>query len=166
MTSEQLHELVGSNANAGQDAAQCALGHVPPCVDWHGDRAPVGMAHHVVATLDPCYGEAGAFESPDDLRSRYGRDAARHKTANYQRSRNVECQRHLVWYPHLFDEEFQAGAEVGERLILGLPLTERGHARTKLSGSTPGAVFVLLDDVGDMNNPSHLTSITCHVYTS
>lgn len=155
MKLEQRAKLVWRHADAGQDAAQGALGYVPTSVDRHGDGAPVGMAHHVVATVDPCYGEADLFESPDDLRSRYGRDAARHKAANYQISGNVECQRHLVRYPHLFDEEFQASPQVGECFILSLSLAERGHTRTKLGGGTPNAVLVLIDDVGHVNDTSH-----------
>ena len=109
----------------------------------------------MVAAVDPCDGEAGVLESLDDLRSRYGRDAARHNAANYQRSGNVECQRHLVRYPHLFNEELQAGAQVGECLVPGLSVAERGNARTELSRGTPDAVLVLLDDVGHVNDTSH-----------
>jgi hypothetical protein len=113
------------------------------------------MTHDVVTTVDPRDGEAGAFESPDDLRSRYGRDAARHKPASYQRSGNVECQRHLVRYPHLFDEKFQAGAQIGERLVPGLSISERSYARAELGRGAPDAVLVLLDDVGHVNDTSH-----------
>jgi hypothetical protein len=155
MTSEQLDELVRGNADAGQDAAQRALGDVSPRVYRDGDRAPVGVAHDVMAAVDACDDEAGVFESPNNLRSRYRRDAARHKAANYQRSGNVECQRHLIRYPHLFDEEFQAGAQVGERLVLSLSLAERGHTGTKLGGGAPDAVLILLDDVGHVNDTSH-----------
>jgi hypothetical protein len=41
-------------------------------VDWHSDRASVGMAHDVVATVDPRDSEASALERLDDLRSRPG----------------------------------------------------------------------------------------------
>lgn len=74
-------------------------------MDWYSDGAPVWMPHHVVAAVDPCDGEASILESLDNLRSRYGRDATRHNAANNQRSGDVECQRHLVRYPHFFDEE-------------------------------------------------------------
>jgi hypothetical protein len=159
MTSEQRAELIRGDSYAGQDAAQRALGDVSASVYWHGDRAPVWVAHDVMATVDPCDREADALESLDDLRSRYGRDAARHKAANYQRSGNVECQRHLVRYPHLFDEEFQAGTQVGERFVLSLSLAERGHARAKLGRSAPDAVLVLVDDVRHVNDSCHRSSI-------
>ena len=64
MKLEQRAKLVWRHADAGQDAAQGALGYVPTSVDRHGDGAPVGMAHHVVATVDPCYGEADLFREP------------------------------------------------------------------------------------------------------
>jgi hypothetical protein len=159
MTSEEPDELVRGHADAGQDATQRALGDVSPWVYWDGDRSPVRVAHDMMATFDACDGEACVFESFDDPRSRYGRDAARHKAANYQRSGNVECQRHLVRYPHLFDEEFQAGAQVVESLIPRLPLAERGHTGPKLGRGTPDAVLVLLDDVGHVNDTSHLYSM-------
>jgi hypothetical protein len=166
MTSEQRAELIRSDAYAGQDAAQRALGDVSPSVYWYGDRAPIWMAHDVMATVDPCDREAGAFESLDNLRSRYGRDAARHKAASYQRSGNVECQRHLVRYPHLFDEEFQASAQVSECFVLSLSLAERGHARTELGRGAPNAVLVLLDDVGHVNDTSHDIIIALRVCAS
>ena len=155
MTSEQFDEFVRSQADAHQDAAQRALGDVVARVNRHCDRAPIGMAHHAMATVHTRDGEADSFESPDDLRSRYGRDAARHKPANYQRSGNVECQRHLFRYPYLFNEEFQAGAQVGESVILSLSLAEGGRARTELGGGAPDAVLILLDDVGHVHDTSH-----------
>ena len=109
MTLEQRTELIGSHANAGEDGTQGPFGHVSARMDRDCNSASVGMAHEAVATLDPHNSESGAFERLDDLRSWYCRDTARHKPANYQRSGNVECQRHLVWYPNLFDEKFQAG---------------------------------------------------------
>jgi hypothetical protein len=155
VTSEQRAELIRGDACAGQNAAQRALGYVSPSVYWHGDRAPVWVAHDVMAAADPRDRETDAFESLDDLRSRYGRDAARHKAANYQRSGDVECQRHFVRYPHLFDEELQAGAQVGECLIPSRSLAERGHSRAKLGRSAPNAVLILIDDVGHVNDTSH-----------
>jgi hypothetical protein len=159
MTSEQLAELIRRDADGGQDSAQGALRDVSPSVHWNGNRAPVWVAHDVMATVDACDDEADAFESLDDLHSRYGRDAARHKAASYQRSGNVECQRHLVRYPHLFDEEFQSGTQVGECLILSRSLAERGHARAELGRSAPNAVLILIDDVGHVNDTSHAMSI-------
>ena len=61
----------------------------------------------------------------------------------------------FVRYPDLFDQEFQAGAQVGERRVLRLPLAERGRARTKLGRGAPDAVLILLDDVGHVNDTSH-----------
>ena len=106
MTSEQCAELIRGDADACQNAPQRALGDVSPSVYRNGDRAPVWVAHDVMATVDPRDREADAFESLDNFRSRHGRDAARHKAASYQRLGNVECQRHLVRYPHLFYEQF------------------------------------------------------------
>jgi hypothetical protein len=155
MTSEQRAELILGHADARQDAAQRAPGDVSPSMYGHSNGAPIGVAHDVMTTVDPRDLEAGAFESLDYLRSRYGRDAARHKAANYQRSGNVECQRHLVRYPYLFDEEFQTGTQVGERLVLSRSLTERSHTGAELGRSAPNAVLVLLDDVGHVNDTSH-----------
>jgi hypothetical protein len=159
MTSQQRAELIRGHADAGQDAAQCTPRDVSPSVYRHGDRAPVWMAHDVMTAVDPCDLKANGFESLDDLRSRYGRDGARHKAANYQRSGDVECQRHLVRYPHFLNEEFQAGAQVGKRLFLGLSLAERGRARTKLGRGAPNAVLILLDDVGHVNDSTHVSII-------
>jgi hypothetical protein len=94
------------NADPIEDDDRGSLGDVSPSVYWEGDRAPVWVAHDVMATVDPRDREADAFESLDNFCSRHGRDAARHKAASYQRSGNVECQRHLVRYPHLFYEQF------------------------------------------------------------
>ncbi len=159
MTSEQLGELVRGNADASEDAAQGPSWHIPALMGWHGDGAPVGMAHDMMAAVDPCDSEACAFKRPDDLRSRYSRDAARHKAANYQRSGNVECQRHLVWYPNLFNKKFQAGAQVCESRFLGRPVAKRSHARPELGGGTPDAILILLDDVGHVNDTSHASII-------
>jgi hypothetical protein len=79
MTSEKLGELVRGKADAGQNATECPLGDVPPRVYWHGDGASVRVAHYVMATVNARDKEASALQSPDDLRSRYGWDAARHK---------------------------------------------------------------------------------------
>jgi hypothetical protein len=155
MISEQRAELVRGDAYAGQDAAQRPSGDVSPSVHRYGNGAPVWMAHDVMATVNPRDHEADAFESLDNLRSRYGRDAARHKAANYQRSGNVECQRHLVRYPYLFDEELQTGAQIGKCFVLGLTVAEHGHARTKLGRGAPNAVLILLNDVGHVNDTSH-----------
>jgi hypothetical protein len=160
MTSEQIDEFVRRDTGAGQDAAQRAPGYVPTRVYGHGNRSPVRMVHDVVTTVDARDGETSSLESPDNLRSRYGRDAARHKPANYQRLGNVECQRHLVWYPHFFDEKFQPGTQVGKRLIPSLSVAKRGHARTKLGRGAPNAVLVLLNDVGHVYYTCHDTSIT------
>lgn len=59
--SEQLAELVRRHADGGQNAAHGSLEQVLSTVDWHGDCAPVGMAHDVVATVDPRDFEASAL---------------------------------------------------------------------------------------------------------
>jgi hypothetical protein len=78
MTSEHRAELVGRHADDSQDVPQGALGYVPTRVDRHRDCAPVGMLHHVVAAIDPCHGESGAFQRLDYLCSRYDWDVTRH----------------------------------------------------------------------------------------
>jgi hypothetical protein len=150
--SEQLTELVRGHADGRQDPAHGALEQVLATVDWHSDRASVGMAHDVVATVDPRDSEASALERLDDLRSRHGRDGTRHEAASYQKSGNVECQRQLVRYPDLFDEKFQAGAQIADRGLLRRPLAERRDARAELGRRVPAAVLVLLDDVGHVND--------------
>jgi hypothetical protein len=160
MRSEQLAELVRSHTDGGQDATQGSPWHVLAAMGWHGGSTPVGVAHKIVAAVNSCDSEASAFERFNYLHSRYSRDATRHKPASYQRSGNVECQRHLVWYPHLFDEKLQAGAQVGKRRFLRRPVAECGHAGTKLGRGAPNAVLILLDDVRHVNDASHKTNIS------
>lgn len=129
---------------------------------WTGTATgtSVRMPHEVVAALDPRDGEADALEDPDHPCRRYGRDGAGHEAASYQKSGNVECQRQLVRYPDLFNEKLQAGAQIGDCLILRRPVAERGDTGTELSRGTPDAVLVLLDDVGHVNDTSHVLTIT------
>jgi len=124
-------------------------------VDWHGNCAPVGMAHDVMATVYPRDNETSALEGFDDFRSRYGRDATRHKAASYQKSGNVECQSQLVRYPNLFNEKFKAGPQIVDRGVLRRPLAECRDARTQLGRRVPAAVLILLDDVWHMDDTSH-----------
>lgn len=153
--SEQFAELVWCHADGGQDATQGALGNVLTSMYRNSNGTPVRMAHDVVATACPRDRESGALKRLHNLRSRYRRDGARHKAASYQRSGNVECQRQLVRYPDFFDEQLHAGAQVGDRGLLRRPVAERGDTRTELSRGAPNAVFVLLDDVGHVNDTSH-----------
>lgn len=90
MTSQQCAKLVRSHADDGQDVPQGALGSVPARVDWDRDCASVRVLHHVVAAIDPHDSESSALQRLDYLRSRYVRDAARHKVASYQKSGNIE----------------------------------------------------------------------------
>ena len=157
MTSEQRAELVGGHADGGEDAAQGALEQIFAAVDGHGHGTPIRMAHDVVATIYPRDSETGTFQRLDCFRSRYGRDSAGHKPARYYKSGDVKCQSEFVWYSDLFDQKFKAGAQIGDRIFLRLPLAERGNAWTELSGCIPAAVFILLDDVGHVNDTSHVT---------
>jgi hypothetical protein len=158
MTSEQRAELLWSHANDRQDVSQGALGNVPPCVNWYGDCPPIRVLHHVVAASDPLDNESGVFERLDYLRSRYDRDAAWHKPGNYQKSGDVECQSQLVWWLNYIEQSFKRGAQVVDRLFLRRAVADRANARAKEGRGTPNAVFILLDDVGHVNDTSH-TSI-------
>src|SRR5262249_53900716 len=106
---------------------------------------------------DPHDNESGAFERLDYLRSRYGRDAARHKPGSYQKSADVECQSQLVWWPDYVEQSFKCGAQVGDRLFLCGTIAHRADARAELGRGTPDAVLVLLDDVGHVNVTSHFS---------
>ena len=111
----------------------------------------------MVAAVDSCDGEARVFQRLNYPCPRYDRDAAWHKSASYQKSGYVECQRQLVGYSDLLDEQFQAGAQVGNRFFLRFTLAERCNARTEVSRRGPSAVLILLDDVGHVNDTSHTT---------
>ena len=125
-------------------------------MDWHDGGTPVGMAHHVVAAVDPYHGEASALERPDDLGSRRGRDVTRHRAARYQKSGYVECQSQLIWWPDLFKQQFQAGAQILDCRLPRGPLAERGDIGAQMGGCIPvAAVLILLDDVRHVNDMSH-----------
>ena len=128
-------------------------------MDWDWDCTAVRVLHHVMAASDPFDNESGAFERPDYLRSRYDRDAARHKPGSYQKSGDVECQSQLVWWPDYFEQSFKRAAKVGDRLFLGRTVADRADAGAELGRGAPDAVLVLLDDVGHMNGAGHTFSI-------
>ncbi len=155
MTSKQGAELVRGHADDGQDVSQGSLRHVASRVNWDRNCTPIGMLHHVMAASDPLDNESGAFERLDYLRSRYGRDAARHKPGNYQKSGDVECQSQLVRWPNYIEQSLKRGAQVVDRLFLGRPIADRANARTELSRGAPDAVLVLLHDVRHVNDTSH-----------
>lgn len=155
MTSEQRAELVRSHTDDGQDVSQGALGHVASCVNGDRNSTPIGMLHHVVAASDPLDDESSAFERLDYLRSRYGRDAARHKPGSYQKSGDVECQSQLVWWPDYIEQRFECCAQVGDRLFLSRAIADRANARPDQGGSAPHAVLILVDGVGHVNDTSH-----------
>jgi hypothetical protein len=102
---------------------------------------------------------AGAFERPDYLRSRYDRDATRHKPGSYQKSGDVKCQSQLVWWPDYIKQSFKRAAEVGDRLFLRRAIADRAYARAELGRGAPNTVLILLDDVGHVNDTSHTFSI-------
>lgn len=111
--------------------------------------------HHVVAATDPHDNESCAFKRPDYLRSRYDRDATRHRPGSYQKSSNVECHSQLVWWSNHIEESFKGGAQVIDRLFLRCAVADRADARAELGRGAPDAGVVLLDDVGHVNDTSH-----------
>lgn len=153
--SEQFAKLVRSHTNNGQDVPQGALGHVPASVNRNWDCAPIGMLHYVVAADDPHDIEASAFERLDYLRSRHGRDSARHKAGSYQRSGYVECHCQLIGWPNHIEQRLKRGAQVGDRLFRRRPIADRADARPNQGGSAPDAVLILLDGVGHVNVAGH-----------
>jgi hypothetical protein len=153
--SEQLVELVRGHPDDGQDVPQCALGHVLARVDRDWDCAPIRMLHYVVAAVNPRNNEASALERLDYLRSRYGRDRARHKAGSYQKSGYVECQSQLVGWPDHVKQSLKRFAQVSDRLFLRRAIADRADARTELGRGAPDAVLVLLNDVGHVNGTSH-----------
>lgn len=155
MTSEQRAELVRGHADDGKDVSQRALGYVSSRVNWDRNRTPIGMLHHVMAASDPLDNESGAFESLDYLRSRYSRDAARHKPGSYQKSGDVERQSQLVWWPDDIEQCFNRGAQVVNRLFLRRTIADRADARAELGGCAPDPVLILLDDVRHVNDTRH-----------
>jgi hypothetical protein len=152
MTSKQGAELVRGHADDGQDVSQGSLRHVASRVNWDRNCTPVGMLHHVMAASDPLDNESGAFERLDYLRSRYGRDAAGHKVATYQKSGDAQCQRQLVWWPDYIDQSFKCGTQIGDRFFLRRAIADCANARTELGRGAPDAVLVLLDGVGHVNH--------------
>ena len=93
------------------------------------------------------------------LRSRYDRDATRHKPGSYQKSGDVECQSQLVWWPNYIKQSFKRAAEVGDRLFLRRAIANRAYAGAELGRGAPNTVLILLDDVGHVNDTSHTFSI-------
>ena len=157
MTSEKRSELVGCQANTGQDLTQGAPRNVLTRMDRHSNRTAVRMPHEMMAAPDARYGEADALQSLYDLCARYRRNGARHKAVRYYKSGHVERQSHLVGCPYLFKQEFQSFAKVGERSFARRSVAESGDTWTELSGGAPDAVLVWLDDVGHMHDTSHAT---------
>lgn len=117
MTSEQLAKLVRRHADDGQDVPQGSLGHVLARVDWDGDRAPIGMPHHVMAAGNPLDNKTSTLERLDYLHSRYGRDRTGHKAGSYQKSGHVECHGQLVGWPHHIEQCLKRFPQVVGRLF-------------------------------------------------
>jgi hypothetical protein len=160
MTLEQRAELFRRHTDDGQDVPQGASGHVAARMDWDRNPASVGMLHDVVAAGDPRDSEPRAFERFYYLRSRYDRDAARHKPGRYYNSGDIECQSEFVWYPDLFDQKLKPSAEVRKCLFARSAVADSADARTEQRRSAPDAVLVLLDGVGHVHYMSHVFSIT------
>lgn len=159
MRSEQSAELIRRHPNSGEDVAHGSLGYVAARVNWHADRAAIGMSHEVVAALNARDREPGALQGLDYLRSWYHRDAARHDPARYYESCHVECHSEFVRYADLFEQEFKALAQIGYRGLLCWPVPKCSNALAERGRATPDAVFILLDDVGHMNDSCHKSSI-------
>jgi hypothetical protein len=132
MTSEQCAELVHGHADNGQNVAQGALGYVTSRVDRYGDCTSIRVPHHVMASSYPHHCESGALKRLYYLRSRYDRDAARHKPGSYQKSGNVECQSQLVWWSDYVEQSFKRGAQIFNRLFLRRTIADGTNARAKL----------------------------------
>ena len=160
MTLEQRAELVWRHADDGQDVPQGASGHVAARMDGYRNCASIRMLHYVVATSDPRDAKPRAFERLYDLRSRYDWDATRHKSGRYYNSGDVECQSEFVRYPDLFDQQLKPGPQIRDRLFLRRAVTNRADARTEQGRGAPNPVLVLLDGIGNVDDTSHLVSIT------
>jgi hypothetical protein len=162
MTLEQRAELVGCHSDGLQDGAHGSGQQVFTAVDWHDGSTPVRVTHHVVTAIYPGDGETDALERPDNLSSGRNWDVARHKAASYQKSGYVERQSQLVWWANLFEQQFQARTQVRDCFLSRGPLAERGDICPQVGGSVPaGAVLILLDDVGHVNDTSHVFIMTC-----
>ena len=135
--------------------SQGALGHAASRVNWDRNCPPIGMLHHMVAATGPRDNETGAFERLDYLRSQHGRDAARHKPGNYQKSGNVERQSQLVRWPDYIEQSFKRCTQVVDRLFLRRTVADRTNARTELCRGAPDTILVLLHDVRYVNRPHH-----------
>jgi hypothetical protein len=158
--SKQLPEFVRAHADDGQDVPQGALGHVLAVVDRDWDSTPIGMPHHVMATVDPLDAEASALKRFDYVHSRYGRDRTRHKAGSYQKSGHVECHGQLTGWPDHIKQCLKRGAQVRDRLFWRRSIADRADARPDEGGSAPDAVLILLDGVGHVHVVSHDPSIT------
>jgi hypothetical protein len=158
--SEQRAELVRSHADDVQDAPQGTLGHIPPRVYGDRNRAPIGMLHYVVAAGDPRETKSGALQRLDYLCARYGRDRTRHKPGSYQKSGDVECHSQLIGWLDYFEQSLKRVAQVGDGLFLRRPFANRADARAKDAGGAPGAVLILLDGIGHVNDTSHGSSMS------
>lgn len=161
--SEQCPKLVRAHADVGQDAAQGSPGEISRAVDRHRRTASIRVPHDVVATCHADFGKTGTLEGPDNLRSRYDRDVARHKAGSYQKSGYVECQSHLFRYAELFDQRHQSGTKVGERLFLRVAVAIGAHPGPDAGRGAPDAVLILLHDVGHVYVSSH--TFIMHEYT-
>ena len=123
--------------------------HVSPC---HRRNRRPSVAHDVMLPFS-----SEAAHSLLMTFAPHRRDAARHKTAIP--ISDVECQSHLVWWPHVIEQRFQASAQIGDRRFLRRAVAKRSHARAELGGGAPNAVLILLDDVGLVDDTSHASSI-------
>jgi hypothetical protein len=160
MMSEQRAELVRCHADDVEDAPQGSLRHVTARVHWDWNRTSIRVLHHVMATSDPRKTEPGALQRLDDLRSRYRRDGARHKPGSYQKSGDVECHSQLIGWLDYFEQSLKRVAQVGDGLFLRRPFANRADARAKDAGGAPGAVLILLDGIGHVNDTSHGSSMS------
>jgi hypothetical protein len=156
--SQQRAELLRGHADDGKDVSQRALGHVPARVDRDRNGTAIGVLHHVMAASNPCGHETGAFERLDYLRSRYSRDAARHKPGNYQISGYAERQSQLIRWPDHLKQGLKRGAQVGDRFFWRRTIADRPDTRPELGRGAPNAVLILLDGVGHVNDTSHETN--------
>jgi hypothetical protein len=71
-------------------------------------------------------------------------------------SGNFHHKGQLIGGAELSDQTGEGLTQVRDRTLRAVTLAIGPHARAELSMSTPHAVFVLLDGIGDMHGPGHL----------
>jgi hypothetical protein len=71
-------------------------------------------------------------------------------------SGNFHHEGQLIGGAELSDQAGEGLTQVRDRTLRAVTLAVGPNARAELSMSTPHAVFVLLDGIGDVHGPGHL----------